>query len=569
MNYELQAGPNFIMMDHSLATRYVFQFLSNRRVQVTWILAIGLLANGFTLLIPILLAQVLEKAYAGQSLSSGWSNGFEDWSAFSIQAMVFMMFVLMVGKMILDRIFRLQSAQLGEQHTKVLREQLFEHQLLMNFDHYLEKGGGRFLLRYSGDLSSIRNFLSLGVLRFGSDLILLLLMLLVLGLLSPFLSFIFLMAILVFFSGVLILNRFLNRVAQVHRNQKSGMLSFVQKRFELLSTIKAFNRVRKEHSHFVKRSSRVYEAGMAYHRWNALIRALIPFLTYSLILFVLLFSFSEVGLGQAGTWNQVSVSTLLVLTIQPVLRRIFLVGSTWEKGKISYAKLDRVFQYEREPYKMGDFELPTWPIRISGSLPKHQEKIKIELAAQEWIYLGKSVPFDRHTLSFSLLGLIRHPDFKIRFGDHDIQEMDRFILRKHIAGLSSALALSGDTVFTAVSYNRKAKNRKKAQDLLDAFQEEISTKERLNLNQKIGYKGAHLSASQKKLLQWIRLFMTQKAVWIIEEPFNHLPEGQIKRIQNKLDNMMPRPTILWMSDPQPVQNIQKPLMGIVQKKRSV
>ncbi|MEO1438741.1 MAG: ABC transporter transmembrane domain-containing protein, partial [Bacteroidota bacterium] len=201
-----------------------------------------------------------------------------------------------------------------------------------------EKVAGRFLLRYGGDLTSIRNYLTLGVLRFGSDLMLVALAVGILTLLDVRLGLIFFSILGLFLGLVLVLNRFLHDKAQFHRDRKSGLLSFVQKRFELLTTIKAFNRIGKEQQRFEKRSGRVYQAAMAYHQWNSLIRAMIPFLSHGLIVFLLLFSLS----GDAG---HLSVSMLLILTIQPVLRRLFLVGSTWEKGKISYAKLDRVFQY--------------------------------------------------------------------------------------------------------------------------------------------------------------------------------------------------------------------------------
>ena len=63
--------------------------------------------------------------------------------------------------------------KLGEQLIFDLRNQLFEHQLKVNMEEYDKRGIGRYLLRYSGDLSSIHGYVTKGFIRFAADALML------------------------------------------------------------------------------------------------------------------------------------------------------------------------------------------------------------------------------------------------------------------------------------------------------------------------------------------------------------------------------------------------------------
>ncbi|MEO1437899.1 MAG: hypothetical protein AAFV80_20325, partial [Bacteroidota bacterium] len=127
-------------MKKQIAFRYIRQFLIKQQGQAVLILFVGFLANLITLSIPILLAQTLELSYARSSLKSSFWQALGLGDRLDLTSIVTMMIILMLVKFLLDYVFRLLSARMGEWHTKSLRERLFHHQLLMEYAHYKEKG---------------------------------------------------------------------------------------------------------------------------------------------------------------------------------------------------------------------------------------------------------------------------------------------------------------------------------------------------------------------------------------------------------------------------------------------
>ncbi|MEO1435640.1 MAG: hypothetical protein AAFV80_08905, partial [Bacteroidota bacterium] len=223
----------------------------------------------------------------------------------------------------------------------------------------------------------------------------------------------------------------------------------------------------------------------------------------------------------------------------------------------SYAKLDRVFQYTIEQYKTEEDEQLEWPLLIEWTSQAREKWDAVQVDVGDWLFLGSDQPFDSRELAFQLLGLEQNDQWQISFGDQDLTQIDRFVLRKQVAGLGGAFPLLGDSVFTAVSYNQKARNKIRAQGFLDRLQTGLPKKEKLKLTDPIGYKGAKLSKAQVQLLNWIRLLMAGKAIWIVEDPFLHLPEGIKKNLITELEKKKGRQTILWLTSSEKYEAVKQ------------
>ena len=154
----------------------IAEFIKNNKSLVTIAFASGLCYNIIMLLIPVSLGRFYEFnfGFSSQRLKLLESMPFINTESFN-EFLVFFIGLVLI-RFIFEFINRYVISIIGERFAKNLREQLFEHQLHINTQIYDQKGIGKYLLRYSGDLKSIQNYMTNGLFRFSQDLILILIL---------------------------------------------------------------------------------------------------------------------------------------------------------------------------------------------------------------------------------------------------------------------------------------------------------------------------------------------------------------------------------------------------------
>ena len=143
---------------------------------------------------------------------------------------------------------------------------MFSRQLNAKLEVHQKKETGLYLLRYTGDLSAIQNYLTKGVITFVNDCLHLVLALLVLAFLNVHLTLILLASYPIIFISILFLNKRLKVLTGKRRNRRSNNLSFVASRLNSILTIKAFNRQSVENEKYAKGSTNLYEYGVKYYK---------------------------------------------------------------------------------------------------------------------------------------------------------------------------------------------------------------------------------------------------------------------------------------------------------------
>ena len=146
-------------------------------VQRSWLFLItiffGIISNLLTILIPVSIGKYYDLLFYFNSKRSAILNYFpESWQN-DIPAFLTFFLVMVLLRIVFNFNQRYWTNYLGERFTKEIREDLFEKQLRVEMNIYETSGISKYLLRYSGDLSSIRGFLTIGIVRFIIDIMLL------------------------------------------------------------------------------------------------------------------------------------------------------------------------------------------------------------------------------------------------------------------------------------------------------------------------------------------------------------------------------------------------------------
>ncbi|MEL6843358.1 MAG: ABC transporter ATP-binding protein, partial [Bacteroidota bacterium] len=334
---------------------YLLPFFNAHRWQILLSIFLGGIASLFTLLVPISLGKFFSYLWSYDSFRAQILTVLPDaWTKDLYHYLIlFSGLVLLQGlTMYLERWY---MARLGERLGLYLREQLFAAQLQTPLSLAEAKGVGRYLLRWSGDLKSIKRLFTHGMLRFARDIMLLVgASSFLIGyfpeILAPMLS-----VLCLCWLGIMTLRSRLKQATIDQRNRQSGLLSFVSRRLRALATIQALNRDVPEAKRFAKRSQRYYQSAMRYHQLYHLLFSFAKLSVYFLLLALMWWSMVQVQSGKAfSEGDKILSAFLLLISLRSLLGRLLRVPIYWELGMISLHKLQDILNFaemgERETY---------------------------------------------------------------------------------------------------------------------------------------------------------------------------------------------------------------------------
>ncbi len=500
-------------------------FFKAHRSRVLGVLLLDFLANAATLLLPLVIAQTYSLLFDFQSARGrllekfgiGWQADFTGWLA--------LLAILILIKALLDFFRKSEQGKLTETFLHWLRQKLFLHQLRMDLRQYEERGVGRYLLRFSGDLSSVQQFLSKGILQFSADVLLVVMGLVLLFWLDARLGGLVLTVALLLGIFIFLTNRRIGSLETQRRDQKSALLSFINLRLLNIASLKAFNKETPEVQRFDRRAEKIQQLGFLYHRQAALLEACVSFAVHAALALAFWLVFNWQQTGYVFQSDNIFAFILILLALRNTLSRTLRIGLVWKKGKISLQKITQLFQQTTETGWSKpelDFKQPT--LRVEGlTLQFHENPIFKNvhftlLTGERGVIIGKSGS-GKSALVKTLAGLYPPSTGQIYLDAHSTFDLHPKSLRRQLAFVSDALPLYGKTIGEALAYSRR--HQAKAAALFQQWQSLFPALEGLDFNTPLRESG-RLSGSQLQLLQWLRALLTKKPFLMLDEPFQNL-----------------------------------------------
>lgn len=508
----------------------------------------GFFNNITSILIPVFLGKFYQLALHTHSTRGkifdflfGQINGVD---AF------FIFFALLIGlKFICSYFEKYFSGLTGELFVKTIREQLFNQQLITKLSNFHKKETGLYLLRYSGDLASIQNYLTKGIINFLNDCVFVLLAFIVFGLLDVKLACILLLIYPLTFIVIYLLNQQLKQITRKRRNTRSVILSFVASRLNGILTLKILNRESIETEKYNKISEKLFGYGKKYYKLYALIYALLPFLLYSMLGLILIFAYKYANTNSV----HIDISVLLVfimlmINTLPVFKRLLRVNFVWQAGDVSFRKLLLILNSEVEQkskeqkFEHGEIHIQNVSF-ITGENVKVLDDFSATIKPYTMNLIRGNISTGKNTLFKLLTGLYKTTTGKIYIDQTDINNISPFALRRNVTLISDEMPLIGKTIFEAISYSRKNEKRHTAFNMLSELGFS-SNNENSILDKTLFEGGKNISAGERKLLKIARGLLTSKKIILLDDPFVNLDKVARSKLAIILQNLKSKHTII-------------------------
>lgn len=488
----------------------VRKFILSRKKQSLMIVFLGMLAQLLTIMIPVSVGKYYQLAFGLSGRRAEFLNFIPPTWWDTVPEFLLFFVVLVVVRYFCYFIYQTLLRKEAEYFIKSIKDKLFKRQLSIAYSVYQEKGIGKYLLRYSGDLNSLKNVYIKGGLSVFADIFIVILAFAWFFLLSASGAWVILIGSIFAYVMVHWFNQRIEHYSRLKRDQSAGQLSFVSRTLQSMVSVLLMNKQSTEQKKFRKRSAAIAENAIAYHRWQVINNGFIAFLQYGLLAWVLYLFYLQSDNRINGA--NLTSFILLYLTVLPVIRRLFRLPTIYQLGSISLKKMNDIFTLPTENPSKGkaliDENILAFKSVDFGYGPvtagQQEGNIIINLPTEQ--------AADR--LFQALTRINDNYQGEITLNGVSLRDYQPESLRNKLSILSIKSPLLGRTVYEAITVSRSEKNRKKAEQWLQTVQRHlgIGANQQLTLDDKIGENGSSLSAWQYQLLCLVRTLNEDKPV---------------------------------------------------------
>ena len=452
-----------------------------------------------------------------------------------------LMFGVLIFQVTFQFLFVFLANILGQKVVYDIRIKLFSRIIKFKMSYYDKSSVGRLVTRAVNDMETIASIFSQGLFMIVADLILMLSVLAVMIFLSLKLSFI-IFAILPF---ILIATRLFQRAMKVAfndvRNEVANLNSFVQERISGIKEIQIFNREKIENEKFIKINEKHKNAWLKTVWYNSIFFPIAEISTSITIGLLVWYGGGLVGLGQSSiTLGTIFLFIQLSQMLYRPLRQIADKFNTLQMGMVAANRVFKIldnseFIKDEGKLKPNIIEGNVSFKKIEFSYDSKNQVFKdfnLNIKAGEKVAIVGSTGSGKTTIVNLLLRFYELDKGEILIDGKNIKEMPIDLLRSNISLVSQNIFLFADSIYNnIVLYNKKISINKVIEAAKKIGIHNFITKLPNSYNYNVKERGIMLSEGQKQLISFLRAYINEPSILILDEATSSIDSKTEKLIQ--------------------------------------
>jgi ATP-binding cassette subfamily B protein len=479
---------------------------------------------------PLLIGKLVSK-FVGEDYES---TALFNWTIFLI--------VLLFLEAVLQFLSSYLSSVLGQRIIRDLRKRLFEHVVGFRRKFFDKTPIGSLVTRVVSDIEAMAEVFSQGVLSILGDVFMLFGVLALMLYTNWQLTVVMLIPFPLLFMATRIFARAMKQSFMLERQEVNRLNTFVQERITGMSIVQLFNRQQREMEQFSEINEKHREAHIKAIWANSIFFPVVDLLSSLSIGLLFVWSVMQIEWvrGEADVFSEVVSFTLWINMLFRPVRMLADKFNTLQRGVVRAERVFELLDMNEHVQDAGKVESCDFNRTISF------DKIWFAYDEEKWVLKdlnmliqpGETIAIVGATGSgkTSIINLVgRFYEFQkgeIKIGDTNIRDLSIACLRSNIGVVLQDVFLFSDTIFNNITLGNPEITREQViQAAKDVGAHDFIMRMDNGYDYYVGERGGGLSVGQRQLISFIRAYVYNPAVLILDEATSNIDNESEALIQ--------------------------------------
>ena len=463
-----------------------------------------------------------------------------------------LLYISMMGIVLLAEVFSQYyfvywANWLGQDIVKDIRTKLFKHLLSFRMKYFDHVPVGQLVTRSVSDIEAIARIFSQGLFMIISDLMKMVVVLVFMFYMNWKLTWIVIVAmpILVFFTRIF--QRKMQVAFEEVRTEIANMNSFVQERVTGMKIVQLFNREDIEFDKFKNINDKHRKAWIKTILYNSIFFPIADIISSLTLGFIVLYGGFKILNGDAfTTFGDLFSYTMFIGMLFNPLRQIADKFNEMQLGMIAANRVFDILDTQDQIQDTGTIEAPIFKGDIEfkdvhfGYIPNEEviKGIDLEVKAGQTIAIVGSTGAGKSTIINLLNRFYEINSGTICIDHHNIENYTLDSLRKQIAVVLQDVFLFADTIYNNITLNNPTISR---EEVLAAAKK-IGVHDFImslpdNYDFDVKERGVMLSSGQRQLIAFLRAFVSNPSILILDEATSSIDTYSEELIQRATETI--------------------------------
>nr|WP_315173222.1 ABC transporter ATP-binding protein [uncultured Flavobacterium sp.] len=436
---------------------------------------------------------------------------------------------------------------LGQDIVKDIRIKLFAHLLSFRMKYFDLVPVGQVVTRCVSDIEAIARIFSQGLFMIISDLMKMLVVLIFMFYMNWKLTWIVILAmpVLVFFTRIF--QKKMQVAFEEVRTQIANMNTFVQERVTGMKIVQLFNREDIEFDKFKNINDKHRKAWIKTILYNSIFFPIADIISSLTLGFIVLYGGIKILNGDHfTTFGDLFSYTMFIGMLFNPLRQIADKFNEMQLGMIAANRVFDILDTEDQIQDTGTVEAPIFEGNILfkdvrfGYIPDEEviKGIDLEVSAGQTIAIVGSTGAGKSTIINLLNRFYEINSGSIYIDHHNIENYTLSSLRKQIAVVLQDVFLFADTIYNNITLNNPEITREEvlaAAKKIGVHDFIMSLPDDYNFDVK--ERGVMLSSGQRQLIAFLRAFVSNPSILILDEATSSIDTYSEELIQRATETI--------------------------------
>ncbi|MBC7642269.1 MAG: ABC transporter ATP-binding protein [Flavobacterium sp.] len=460
---------------------------------------------------------------------------------------IIFMGIVLIFEVLSNFFFVYWANWLGQDIVKDIRNKLFQHMLSFKMKYYDNAPVGQLVTRSVSDIESIAKIFSQGLFMISSDLLKMLVILIFMFFMNFKLTWIVIVAMPI----LLIITRIFQKKMQVAfeevRNQIANLNTFVQERVTGMKIVQLFNREAIELEKFKEINSKHNEAWIKTVWYNSIFFPIADIISSLTLGFIVIYGgFNILEGDKFTTFGDLFSYTMFIGMLFNPLRQIADKFNEMQMGMISANRVFEIIDIQDQIQDIGTITAPIFKGNISFekvrfSYIDNEEVVKginLNINPGETIAIVGATGAGKSTIINLLNRFYEIDSGTISIDNTDIKDYSLSSLRVQIAVVLQDVFLFADTIFNNITLNNPVISRNQVIDAakkIGVYDFIMSLPQGFDYNVK--ERGVMLSSGQRQLIAFLRAYVSNPSILILDEATSSIDSYSEELIQNATETI--------------------------------